>query len=185
MEKIFFVASILILSIWAIPVHSNYYSKSIPYDPIQLKKTHLHFYLHDILSGKNPTAVQISGPKPTPNNPTPFGSIFALDDPITEGPELSSKVIGNAQGTYLSSNQGKDLNLVLSIDIGFTAGKFNGSSISVFSRNPVTEKHREIAIVGGRGRFRYARGFIAVNTYYLNTTNGDAVLEYNAEIIHH
>ncbi|KAI3446226.1 hypothetical protein Pfo_002891 [Paulownia fortunei] len=186
MENIVFLAWILVLSIWTIPVHSKYYSKSLPYEPVQEKKTHLRFYLHDILSGEKPTAVQIAGPNTTKkeNGPTPFGTTFAIDDPLTEGPEITSKVIGNARGLYMSSSQEKDLTLVLYVDLGFTTGKFKGSSLSVFSRNPITEKHRELAVVGGRGLFRLARGFVVVKTYFLNTTNGDAVLEYNVEVVH-
>lgn len=190
MEKTILFAWILVLAVSPFPVHS-YYSKSHMYKPVQLKKTHLRFFVHDTLSGKNPSVVQIAGPatsKPKPNDPTPFGTLFALDDLLTEGPELTSKVVGNAQGMYLSSNQGKDLTLVMYIDLGFTTGKFNGSSLSVFSRNPVYEGaqggRREMAVVGGRGKFRYAKGVVFVTTNYLNVTNGDAILEYNVEVVH-
>ncbi|GFP89015.1 dirigent protein 15 [Phtheirospermum japonicum] len=186
MEKIVSLVWILAVSISAIQVQSKYYSSSVPYKRVQEKKTHLRFYIHDILSGKNPTTVKIAGPNTTTdkNNPTPFGTAFALDDPLTEGPEITSKVIGNARGIYLSSSQDKNMTLVLYVDLGFTTGKFKGSSLSVFSRNPVTETHREMAVVGGRGRFRFARGFILVKTQYFNATNGDAVLEYNVEVVH-
>ncbi|KAL2226691.1 UNVERIFIED_CONTAM: Dirigent protein 4 [Sesamum indicum] len=150
------------------------YSESRPYESVQEKRTHLRFYVHDIPSGNKPSAVQIAGPNTTKkeDGPTPFGSTFAIDDLLTEGPEITSK------------NQDKDLTLVLYIDLGFTSGKFKGSSLSVFSRNPITENHRELAVVGGRGRFRLARGFVLVKTYSLNTTNGDAVLEYTVEVVH-
>ncbi|KAK4437667.1 Dirigent protein 15 [Sesamum alatum] len=186
MEKVVLLAWILVLSIWTIPVHSKYYSESRPYEPVQEKKTHLRFYVHDILSGNKPSAVQIAGPNTTKkeDGPTPFGTTFAIDDLLTEGPEITSKVIGNARGIYVSSSQEKDLTLVLYVDLGFTSGKFKGSSLSVFSRNPITENHRELAVVGGRGHFRLARGFVLVKTYSLNTVNGDAVLEYNVEVVH-
>ncbi|KAL8556358.1 hypothetical protein ACS0TY_003969 [Phlomoides rotata] len=183
MEKaILFVWVLVLLTI--APVHSGYYT-SQPHVPPKLKKTHLRFFVHDILSGTKPSAVQIAGNKPTPNNPTPFGSLFAIDDLLTEGPQITSKVIGTAQGLYVSSSQGKDLTLILYVDLGFTTGMFNGSSLSVFSRNPVSEGgRRELAVVGGRGKFRYAQGAVFVTTNYLNVTNGDAVLEYNVEVIH-
>ncbi|KAH7664326.1 Dirigent protein [Dioscorea alata] len=151
------------------------------------KVTYLHFFLHDIISGSNPTAVLVAKPNNTnvgSGNPTPFGSVFAIDDPLTDGPELSSNVIGNAQGFYVSSSQDK-LTLVLAVDFGFTTEEFNGSSISVFSRNPVLENDRELAIVGGRGKFRLARGFAKLHTYSLNGTNGDAIIEYNVTVFHY
>ncbi|CAA0807772.1 Dirigent protein 15 [Striga hermonthica] len=61
----------------------------------------------------------------------------------------------------------------------FTTGK------CVFSRNPITETNRELAVVGGRGQFRFAKGFVLVKTHSLDTISGDAVLEYNAEVVHH
>ncbi|KZV41114.1 dirigent protein 4-like [Dorcoceras hygrometricum] len=186
MEKGLMLPRILLLSIFTISVQSEYYSKTLP-AVAQEKTTHLHFYLHDTLSGKTPTAIQIASPNSTnskDDNPIPFGALFAIDDPLTEGPEITSKVIGNARGMYLSSSQDKFLTLVMYVDLGFSRGKFKGSSISVFSRNPITEKHREMAVVGGRGQFRMARGFIEVNTYYLNTSNGDAILEYNVTVVH-
>ncbi|KAG8368134.1 hypothetical protein BUALT_Bualt15G0013500 [Buddleja alternifolia] len=186
MEKIVPLALLLVLCICTIRVHAKYYSKSAPYEPVQEKKTHLRFFLHDTLSGNNPSAVQIAGPNTTKNvnDPTPFATTFVIDDPLTEGPEPTSKVIGNARGLYVSSSKDKNLTLVMYVDLGFTNGRFKGSSLSVFSRNPVTEKHRELAVVGGRGRFRLARGVVLVKTQYLNITNGDAVLEYNVEVVH-
>lgn len=186
MEKLIIFACILLLAVHTTPANSAYYTRSEAYNPVQLKKTHLHFFLHDTLSGKNPSAVQIAGPKSITdkNNPTPFGTVFAIDDLLTEGPEATSKVIGNAQGMYISSSQGKNLTLVMYVDLGFTEGRLKGSSLSVFSRNPVTESHREMAVVGGRGVFRRAEGTVFVKTHFLNYTNGDAVLEYDVEVVH-
>ncbi|KAL3814047.1 hypothetical protein ACJIZ3_015315 [Penstemon smallii] len=187
MEKIMILVSILVLNLFTTSlVESKYYSRSKPYEPVKLKKTHLHFFIHDILSGKKPSAVLIAGPNTTKSDhdPTPFGTTFAIDDILTEGPEATSRVIGNARGLYVSSSQDKLLTLVMYVDLGFTSGKYKGSSLSVFSRNPVTEKHREMAVVGGRGKFRFAQGFIKVKTHYLNYSNGDAVLEYDVEVVH-
>ncbi|KAL7118569.1 hypothetical protein ACP275_02G011000 [Erythranthe tilingii] len=148
MEKIVLLTWIMVLTT---PVYSKLYSKTVPYEPVQLKKRNLHFYIHDIFSGSNPTAVPI-----TQSKLFAFGELVAIDDPLTEGPEITSKTIGNARGI----------------------------SLSMFSRNPILENPREIALVGGRGQFRHASGFITVNTQYFNTTNGDAVLEFNVEVVH-
>ncbi|CAL9228654.1 unnamed protein product [Arabidopsis halleri] len=73
------------------------------------------------------------------------------------------------------------------VDLAFTTGKFNGSSISIFSRNPVAEEagEREIAIVGGRGQFRMARGFVKIKTHQIDMKTGDAVLRYDATVYHY
>lgn len=77
------------------------------------------------------------------------------------------------------------LSLVLYFDFGFTKGEFKGSSFSVFSRNPITEKERELAVVGGRGKFRMATGFAKLKTYFVNSTSGNAIVEYKVTLIHH
>ncbi|XP_077221537.1 dirigent protein 4-like [Tasmannia lanceolata] len=173
---------VLILCVSAIPVQSNG-GKGFPVLGKE-KMTHLHFYLNDILSGEKPSAVLVAQANKTYEGATPFGSVYVVDDPLTDGPGPNANVIGNAQGLYVSSGQDK-LSLVLTMDFGFTTGEYEGSSITVFSRNPVTEKMRELSVVGGRGKFRLARGFAMLSTYYLNTTNGDAIIEYKVTILHY
>ncbi|KAL5708379.1 Dirigent protein 4 [Ranunculus cassubicifolius] len=189
MEKrgcLYFCLFIVLVS--AIYVNCEYHTESSHHDHTKEKVTNLHFYLNDILSGKNPTAVMVAHPyntNPDKSNPTPFGSVFAIDDKLTDGLERNSKVIGNAQGLYVSSARDL-LSLVMYVDFAFTSGKFNGSSISVFSRNPVMDGDgRELAVVGGRGKFRMAKGFAELTTRYLNVTNGDAVIEYNVTVYHY
>ncbi|XP_043718316.1 dirigent protein 4 [Telopea speciosissima] len=178
----------LLLCLSTLPTHSAYYTEKLNHEEMKEKVTELHFFLHDTLSGKNPTAVLVAHSNNTNGDDlkstTPFGSVYATNDPLTEGPELTSKVIGNAQGLYVSSGQ-DTLSLVLYVDFGFTTGEYNGSSISVFSRNPVTEGDRELAVVGGRNKFRMARGFANLKTQYLNVTNGDAVIEYKVTVFHY
>ncbi|XP_015893427.3 dirigent protein 4 [Ziziphus jujuba] len=180
--------ALILISIATIPIaHCAYHSETLP-NVMKEKITNLHFFLFDILSGSKPSAVEVARANISKGDtsPTPFGSLFAIDDPIREGPEASSKVIGNAQGLFVSSSsQPGTLGLVMYVDFGFTTGKFNGSSFTVASRNPITEGERELAIVGGRGKFRMARGFAKLNTYFFNTTNGDAIIEYNVTLIHY
>ncbi|KAJ1293071.1 hypothetical protein BS78_01G039900 [Paspalum vaginatum] len=152
------------------------------------KTTQLHFFLHDTLSGKDPSAVLIGRNAlhaPRPDDPTPFSSVYAADDVLTEGPERQSRVVGNAQGIYVSSGKGQ-LSLVLGMDFELTDGPFNGSAFVVYSRNTVTRPvGRELAVVGGRGRFRMARGYALLRTHFLDNNNGDAIIEYNVTLLHH
>ncbi|MED6203631.1 hypothetical protein PIB30_001329 [Stylosanthes scabra] len=179
----------LIFCSTSVQVHSKYHSEN-KHGSHHLKEkvTNLHFFLFDTISGKHPTAVEISRPKKPvgAENATPFGHVYAIDDPLREGPHENSTVIGNARGLYLSSSQGEDLTLLRAVDFAFTTGEFNGSSFSVLTRNPVYEPHnRELAVVGGRGKFRLARGFALLNTYYISAKTGDAIIEYNVTIIHY
>ena len=149
--------------------------------------THLHFYYFDIHTGKHPSAVVVARANLTP--PSPFGTVFAINNPLREGSEETSRVIGNAQGLYVLMSSQDDPNkvtsLVMYVDYAFTCGEFNGSSISVVSRNPVTEPTRELAVVGGRGKFRMARGFAEIRNHSLNVTTGDGVIEYHVTLFHY
>ncbi|XP_062023813.1 dirigent protein 15-like [Rosa rugosa] len=185
---IFGLAFTILLTIVTTPSHCKYHSKTVPVDRLKEKVTQLHFYLFDILSGTKPSAVEIARPNVTTDkSATPFGSLYAFDDHLREGPETNSSIVGNAKGLYLSASQDPaNFTIVMYADFGFTTGKFKGSSFGVFSRNPVAESpEREVAVVGGRGKFRLARGFARVKTHYFNATNGDAILEYKATIIHY
>ncbi|CAN8314564.1 unnamed protein product [Cochlearia groenlandica] len=166
---------------------SEYYSKTLPLSPKQQVVTNLHFFFHDTLTGTDPSAVLIAKSNLTGqhnSSPTPFGSLLVVDDPLTLGPDPKSKQIGNARGMYVSS--GKHVpTLTMYVDFGFTSGKFNGSSFTVLSRNTITEKERELAVVGGRGKFRMAKGVAQLNTHSVNLINGDAVVEYNVTLYHY
>ncbi|KAF9624634.1 hypothetical protein IFM89_012130 [Coptis chinensis] len=88
------------------------------------KFSHLHFYFHDTISGGKPSAKQIAGPK-VPG----FGTMMITDDPLTEGLELTSKLVGKAQGIYASAAQ-KESGLLMVLNYAFMEGKYNGSTSS-------------------------------------------------------
>ncbi|XP_049400792.1 dirigent protein 22-like [Solanum stenotomum] len=148
------------------------------------KVTKFHFYFHDIVSGKNPSAITIAQSNMTAKSPTFFGSVAMIDDPLTVGPEPNSTIVGRAQGIYGSADQ-NEAGLLMTYNIVFTTGKYNGSTLSVLGRNPVFNKYREMPIVGGSGVFRLAQGIATAKTYWFNLTSGDAVVEYNVMVLHY
>ncbi|MBA0760199.1 hypothetical protein Gotri_022959 [Gossypium trilobum] len=100
------------------------------------KRTQLHFFLHDTLSVENPSAIMIAHPNIIQTSSFGFGSLFAIDDPFTVGPEPTSSLIGNAQGLYVSSSRDHVVfTTVMYTNFAFTSGKFNGSSFSLFSKS--------------------------------------------------
>ncbi|XP_042425834.1 pterocarpan synthase 1-like [Zingiber officinale] len=155
----------------------------------QHSSIHLHFYLHDILSGPNATAVLVaSAPKPAASTGPPslfnFGDVVVIDDPLTEGPNLSeSKLVGRAQGLYVLASQGPtDPALLLTTSLVFTEGRHSGSTLMILSRDAVLAPVRELPVVGGSGAFRCARGYALVKTYALNATDGNAILEWDVYV---
>ncbi|KAJ6968216.1 dirigent protein 22 [Populus alba] len=148
------------------------------------KLSHLHFYFHDIVSGKNPTAVRIARADMTNTSSTGFGMVAMIDDPLTMTPELSSKLVGRAQGIYASASQ-NDIGLLMTMNFVFMEGKYNGSTLSVLGRNSVFSTVREMPIVGGSGLFRFARGYAQASTHKFDRSTGDAVVEYNVYVFHY
>ncbi|KAL3755111.1 hypothetical protein ACJRO7_002217 [Eucalyptus globulus] len=148
------------------------------------KTTRLHFYFHDTLSGKNPTAVRVAEAAMSEKSPTLFGVVNMIDDPLTEGPEPESPLIGRAQGFYGSVGL-ESVALHMNVNLVFTTPEYNGSTLSILGRNPALETYREMPIVGGTGIFRLASGVATAKTYFLNLTTGDAVVEYKVIAMHY
>ncbi|XP_006851956.2 dirigent protein 22 [Amborella trichopoda] len=144
----------------------------------------IEFYLHDLLVAEKPTAVIVAEANTAKASPTLFGEVVVVDDPLTKGPELTSKVIGKAQGLYAYSSQ-SELSLIEGMNFVFTDGKFNGSTLTVMGRNPVLHKVRELSINGGSGVFRLARGYILKQTYSVDLTTQNAVVHYNVTVLHY
>ncbi|XP_010930785.2 dirigent protein 22 [Elaeis guineensis] len=149
---------------------------------LRQKVSHLHFYFHDVVSGRNATAVRVT--EPVMNLPSAFGMITMMDDLLTEAPEPTSKAVGRAQGMYASAAQ-QELGLLMAMNLVFTEGKYNGSVLTVLGRNPPFQQVREMPVVGGSGLFRFARGFAQAHTHWFDLKSGDAVVEYNVYVMHY
>lgn len=141
---------------------------------------HLHFFFHDILSGKNPTAVNII--TPPDGSISSFGRTMMIDDALTEGKESSSKVIGRAQGFYSVASQ-SDFAFLMVMTLSFVDGEYSGSTLSILGRNPVMNDVREMPVVGGTGKFRFARGYALAHTVWFDASTGDATVEYNVYVL--
>ncbi|KAI3950800.1 hypothetical protein MKW92_020576 [Papaver armeniacum] len=185
MECFSFLVVVMVLSITQSQADQNvnWWSETVPYEMGMKKMTKLHFYLHNNITGDYPTAFKIAKAPGANISATGFGELYMVDNPLTEGPDPNSRLVGRAQGLYGSSER-NELSLVMGINLVFTGyKKFNGSTISVFTRNPIAHKEREFAIVGGTRYFRYANGFISAKTYRRSGKNG--IVEYNCSIVHY
>ncbi|KAJ4844703.1 hypothetical protein Tsubulata_024278 [Turnera subulata] len=145
------------------------------------KLTHLHFYFHDIVAGPRPTAVRVAEPTAANSSLSLFGAVTVMDNPLTITPKLRSKLVGRAQGIYASDSQNEP-SLLMVFNLVFTAGKFNGSSLSILGRNAVFSSVREMPIVGGSGVFRFARGYAEARTYSFDPY---AIVGYDVYAFHY
>ncbi|XP_039024926.1 dirigent protein 22-like [Hibiscus syriacus] len=143
------------------------------------KLSHLHFYFHDIVVGKNATAIRVAK-APTK---TAFGAVVVIDDPLTVGPDIDSKLVGKAQGIYVTTSQ-TEASLLMAYNFALMQGVYNGSSLSVMGRNPVFSDVREMPVIGGSGVFRLARGYAEARTSRYDYNTGNAFVEYNVYVLH-
>ncbi|XP_059651163.1 dirigent protein 19-like [Cornus florida] len=148
------------------------------------KVTKLRFYFHDAIKGKSPTAMPVAQANITYTSPTLFGLVNMMDDPLTVGPELSSKLLGRFQGLYgYVSNA--EVGLLVVANFVFTDGEYNGSTLAVLGYNPILHHYREMPIVGGSGIFRLARGVVTVKNYFYNANASNATVEVNVVAVHY
>ncbi|KAI5667565.1 hypothetical protein M9H77_17418 [Catharanthus roseus] len=184
------IINILFLSLICshVPVNSqDIFARKLSKREMGLKReklSHLHFFFHDVVSGRNPTAVRVAEAAMTNTSSTFFGAVVMIDDPLTVGPNISSKIVGRAQGIYASAAQDES-GLLMVLNYVFLEGKYNGSTLSILGRNKVFSQVREMPVVGGSGIFRYARGYAQAKTHTFNLKTGDAVVEYNVYVFHY
>ncbi|CAA2982697.1 dirigent 22-like [Olea europaea subsp. europaea] len=146
------------------------------------KLTHFRVYWHDILSGEKPTSIRIVNPPSNVPASSGFGLVNMIDNPLTIGPDLDSKMVGRAQGFYALASQ-EEIGLLMTMNFVFVEGKYNGSTITVMGRNAVFNKVREMPVIGGSGLFRFARGYVQARTHTLDLKTGDATVEYNVYVL--
>ncbi|XP_043692663.1 dirigent protein 22-like [Telopea speciosissima] len=186
-KLIVFLAIFITFSTVAVDGESHSFSKTLPPGSMKLKRekvSHLHFYFHDTVSGRNPTAITVAQAESSKTSPTTFGRMRMIDDPLTESPENTSKIVGRAQGIYGFASQ-SELGLLMTLNYAFTEGKYNGSTLSIVGRNTVLSEVREMPVVGGSGLFRFARGYALAKTHWFDPKSEDAVVEYNVYVIHY
>lgn len=143
----------------------------------------LRVYWHDIISGRRPTTLLIARAAGANASATFFGEAFVADNPLTEGPEMSSRLVGRAQGLYASASQ-SEVGLIMAMNFAFTEGRYNGSTVTILGRNTPFSKVRELPVIGGSGLFRFATGYCKLKTHRFDLTTGDAVVEYNIFLLH-
>ncbi|XP_004506818.1 dirigent protein 22-like [Cicer arietinum] len=157
-------------------------------DPKLLRKkqhaSHFRFYWQDIVGGNNATSIPIIPPLPKFNNSfSAFGLVRIIDNALTVGPNLSSKLLGRAQGFYASTSQ-TELDFLMVMNFALFEGKYNGSTITILGRNVANNKVRELPVIGGSGVFRFAKGYAEASTYSFDPLSGDATIEYNVYVSH-
>uniref|UniRef100_A0A5B7BXQ9 Dirigent protein n=1 Tax=Davidia involucrata TaxID=16924 RepID=A0A5B7BXQ9_DAVIN len=150
----------------------------------KIKETNMVFYMHDIETGTNATAIPVAG---IPNKRwwiLGFGTVYAVDEPLTEQYDQNSTQVGRAHGIYVNSAlDGSDLHFLMSLV--FTNKAFNGSTLEIQGADRFYQKYREVSVVSGTGKFRLARGYAILETVYLDLVNFNAIIRWNLTVYHY
>lgn len=146
----------------------------------KLKKTNLILYFQDFANGRNATFTTVAGIAGKPWNFTEFGTIFVTDDPITAGPAPNSTALGRARGIYaVTGLDGQNLLVVLSLALA------DGSSIEIQGTSRQFEGVRELGVVSGTGKFRFATGYAIARNVVTDIPNGYTVIQFNVTVKHY
>lgn len=148
------------------------------------KLTHLRFFLHEMTNPPNQTAFPVAQAATTSQSPTSFGAVSVIDDLLLTGPDAGSELIGRAQGLTVSADQSQSA-MLMATNFVFTAGKYNGSTLTMLGRNRLSAPVRELPIVGGSGAFRFARGYAETSTHSIDQNTGIVIAEYNLYVLHY
>ena len=123
--------------------------------------THLHLYIHETVGASSTTAL-LAG------NNSSFGGVGAIDDELREGSDPASQYLGRAQGMLTHADLGSPTASCAILSLAFTEGDYGGSTLVVDGRVDLGADGKavvELAVVGGTGRFRRARGYSLMNKF--------------------
>ncbi|XP_047938696.1 dirigent protein 1-like [Salvia hispanica] len=142
---------------------------------------HFHFFLRESIRGDAPSALVVAQAPTTNTYRYYFGTVFVFDDPLTEGPNLSSRAVGRAQGmaTYAEV---EDLAQLVVYNYFFTEGRYNGSTLNVIGRDMPRLPERNLSVVGGTGRLRFAKGHVRIREFSDDVERGVFVDEHDVYI---
>ncbi|CAK8542835.1 unnamed protein product [Lathyrus sativus] len=141
----------------------------------QPNQSTLVFYLQDVEKGPKATVSPVIGINGKVWSYNTFGTIFVVDDPVTLSPNPFSTQIGKAQGTItVTSQDGANVNIVLSIV--FNNMQYADSTLEIQGTSRQRDNLRELGVVSGTGRFRFAKGFAVFETLSYDPTYSQSVI---------
>ncbi|XP_020540594.1 dirigent protein 22-like [Jatropha curcas] len=149
-----------------------------------LRETKMTIYLQGFSTGPNATVVAVAGIPGKHLSFTQFGTILVTDDPITETPDINSAQVGRAQGMYATASL-DGINSQVSISILFTNTAYCGSILQIQGISKQFDNVRELSVVSGTGRFRYARGYVTFETYFVDKSSVYSVVRCNISVLHY
>ncbi|XP_020600053.1 dirigent protein 1-like [Phalaenopsis equestris] len=136
------------------------------------KETRLHFYANERTESPNATVIKVvSSPVDQSKHFYSFGDILVYDNPITEGYDPTSRLLGRVQGTMTVASLDGSAALFTENWFFTDLHPWTGSSITVVGRHTFREETAEFQVVGGTGQFRNAEGYLLMTRSSTNDVN--------------
>ncbi|KAH7550209.1 hypothetical protein ACOSP7_024577 [Xanthoceras sorbifolium] len=139
-------------------------------------------YYHDILFGGvggddpvNATSAAVTNVTNLGNNL--FGMLVVFDDPMTKDQNLHSPPVARAQGFYFYDRK-TTFGAWFAYTLVFNSSDYKGT-LNIMGADPITEKTRDLSVVGGTGDFFMARG---IATFQTDTFQGTKYFRIKMDI---
>ncbi|WCJ37543.1 Disease resistance-responsive (dirigent-like protein) family protein [Euphorbia peplus] len=146
-----------------------------------LRETKLSVFLHNFQSGPNATVAVVAGVAGKKWSFIEFGSLIVTDNPVTETSNIKSTPVGRAQGMYATA--GLDgINSQVMLTLVFSNKKYDGSTLEIQGISKQFDKIRELSVISGTGKFRYARGFATFETFFVANPPNYSVVRLNVTV---
>ncbi|KAK6135546.1 hypothetical protein DH2020_030717 [Rehmannia glutinosa] len=137
-------------------------------NPEKTTLTKLEIYIHAYFAtSENQTVFQVASSEITSQSPSTFGRILVIDNPLTVTSDPGSEYLGQYQGMNAYSDFTESA-ANMNMNMFFTGGEYDGSSMSILGRQPVNEEVRVLSVIGGTGFFRLAKGVVLASTLSLD-----------------
>ncbi|OMO66379.1 Plant disease resistance response protein [Corchorus olitorius] len=178
--------SLLLLAVLGISM-TIMFSIPVAKADLELKETKISVYFHDHFSNSstpNATDVIVTGFSGKTWVYNQFGTVFVMDDLVTEGPEPTSPTVGRLQGTYITTSL-DGLRIGTSFSLVFTNKAYNGSTIQIVGNVNQLDPVEEYGVASGTGKFRYAKGYAIFEIISFDPATVYTVLRLNASILHY
>ncbi|KAF8365043.1 hypothetical protein HHK36_032953 [Tetracentron sinense] len=62
---------------------------------------------------------------------------------------------------------------------------YNGSTLEIQGADLFFLKYREVSVVSGTGKFRFARGYALLDTAFIDIPNSNAIVRWNLTVLHY
>nr|ABR18314.1 unknown [Picea sitchensis] len=140
------------------------------------------FYMHDnLIRNNDETAFPVAGMNGSSSDAGKFGTLVVISDVTTERPQItesdSGNIVGRAQGFYVNTNPVTGLDFLMVFTLVFHNKEYSGSTLQMQGTDRFDQPQSEYAVVGGTGKFRFARGYALGTTESSHGEN--AVIKFN------